>query len=221
MKSPELANQSVGRPVLVHWEKEVSATSLLIVNMTTCITPFDQWDTFNDVTHQIIPRNRTGVVAEILCVAESTGGECWNMWAQIVNRTFVHSRLTMILDVSCFPFVHKRLTNISDVRLLSVCAQTADRYRGTKKNRKFNKKQENYTLGECKQLSLEKSQTWVRYVGQQTVVRCFSAWLRGQIYIRLLSEHRTSVCCPKLFTVYLPSGSRTNRHGGRLFIYVY
>ena len=25
--------------------------------------------------------------------------------------------------------------------------------------------------------------------------------LRGQISIRLLSEHRTSVCCPKLFAV--------------------
>ena len=50
--------------------------SLLIVNMTTCITPFDQWDTFNDVTHQNIPRNRTSVVAEILCVAGSMGGEC-------------------------------------------------------------------------------------------------------------------------------------------------
>ena len=47
--------------------------SLLIVNMTTCITPFDQWDTFNDVTHQNIPRNRTGMVAEILCVAGCMG----------------------------------------------------------------------------------------------------------------------------------------------------
>ena len=26
--------------------------------------------------------------------------------------------------------------------------------------------------------------------------------LRGQIYIRLLSEKRTSVCCPKLFAVF-------------------
>ena len=43
--------------------------------MTTCITPFDQWDTFNDVTHQNIPQNRTGVVAEILCIAGSLGGE--------------------------------------------------------------------------------------------------------------------------------------------------
>ena len=68
MKSPELTNQSVGSPVLVHCEKEVSATCM-------CITPFDQWDTFNDVTHQNIPRNRTGVVAEILCVAGSMGGE--------------------------------------------------------------------------------------------------------------------------------------------------
>ena len=49
--------------------------SLLIVNMTTCITPFDQWDIFNDVTHQNIPRNRTGVMAEILYVAGSMGGE--------------------------------------------------------------------------------------------------------------------------------------------------
>ena len=53
--------------------------------MTTCITPFDQWDTFNDVTHQNIPRNRTGEVAEILCVAGSLGGECHNHSLCIVD----------------------------------------------------------------------------------------------------------------------------------------
>ena len=50
-------------------------TSLLIVTLTMCITRFDQWDTFNEVTHQNIPRNRTGVVAEILCIAGSMCGE--------------------------------------------------------------------------------------------------------------------------------------------------
>ena len=67
------------------------------------------------------------------------------MCAQIVNRTFLHKWLTMILDVSYCPFVHKRFTNISDVRFLSVCAQTIDRYSGTKKNRKFDENQENNT----------------------------------------------------------------------------
>ena len=37
MKSPGLTNQSVSRPELLHREKEVSATSLLIVNMTVCV----------------------------------------------------------------------------------------------------------------------------------------------------------------------------------------
>ena len=52
-------------------------TLMLIVILPTCvacITRFDQWDTFNDVTHQYIPRNRTGVVAEILWVAVSMCG---------------------------------------------------------------------------------------------------------------------------------------------------
>ena len=57
--------------------------------MTTCIARFDQWDTFNDVTHQNIPRNRTGVVAEILCVAGSMGGErvhyCSNIKKDVEN----------------------------------------------------------------------------------------------------------------------------------------
>ena len=38
----------------------------------------------------------------------------WNIFAQIVNQTFVH----------------KQLTNILDVSLLSVCAQTVDEYFG-------------------------------------------------------------------------------------------
>ena len=50
----------------------------------------------------------------------------WNICAQIVNRTFVHKRLTNIWTSVCCPFVHKQLTNISDVRLLSVCAQMVD-----------------------------------------------------------------------------------------------
>ena len=53
MKSPKLTNQ----PVIVDCN-------------------FDhQWYISNDVTHPNIPRNRTGVVAEILCVAGSMCGE--------------------------------------------------------------------------------------------------------------------------------------------------
>ena len=74
----------------------------------------------------------------------------WNICAQIVNRTFVH----------------KRLTNILDDYLLSVCAHI--RMKG---KRKFNENQENNTLGECKQFSPEQN----TYIGQQTVDRCFSA----------------------------------------------
>ena len=51
-------------------------TSLLIVVLTTrvaCITRFDQWDIFNDVTFQNIPQISPDVVAEILCVAGSLG----------------------------------------------------------------------------------------------------------------------------------------------------
>ena len=98
--------------------------------------------------------------------------------------------------------MHKRLTNISDVRLQSVCVQTVDGCIRTKRKRKFNENQENNkALGECKQLSQEKSQTLVRYVGQQTDSKRLSdvlahKRLHGQIYIRLLPEHRTSVCCP-------------------------
>ena len=71
-ESPELTNQPIGRPALLHWEEEVNAMSLLIVNITTrvvCVTLFDQWATFNEVTYQNIPQNGTGVVAEIQCVA--------------------------------------------------------------------------------------------------------------------------------------------------------
>ena len=80
VKSPELTNQSVGRPVPGTERKR----SLLIVNMTTCvasITPFDQWDTFNDLNHQNIPQNRFGVVADIhvLCVVGSMCGECQSL----------------------------------------------------------------------------------------------------------------------------------------------
>ena len=120
------------------------------------------------------------------------GDECscalfvhWNICAQIVNQTFVH----------------KRLTNILDVGLLYVCAQTVDEYFvrllsvcGTKRKRKFNENQENNTLGECKQLSQEKkSDTLDSKRLSDVLVR---KMLRGQIYIHLLSEHRKSVCCP-------------------------
>ena len=78
-------------------------TSLLTM-WVACITNFDQWETFNDVTHQNIPRNRTGVVAEILCVAGSVCGEwyftmaCQNdfsvkIWypCNIVSLFWIHS----------------------------------------------------------------------------------------------------------------------------------
>ena len=42
-------------------------------------------------------------------------------------------------------FVHKRLTNILVGSLLSVCAQMVDRYSETKRERKFNENQENNT----------------------------------------------------------------------------
>ena len=59
----------------------------------------------------------------------------------------------------CCPFVHKRLTNISE-----------------RKGKENSMKIKKITfLRECKQLSQEKSQTLVRYVGQQTLVRCYSA----------------------------------------------
>ena len=90
--------------------------------------------------------------------------------AQIINRTFVHKRLTNICtQILNRTFVHKRLTNILVDRLqtvfcqifrLTVCspffAQTVDRYIGTKRKRKFNENQENNTSAECTQLSQEK-----------------------------------------------------------------
>ena len=104
------------------------------------------------------------------------------------------------LTSNCCPFAVRLLSNVSDDEcLLSVCAQTVDRYIGTKRKRKINENQENNTLGECKQLLHEKSQTLVRYVGQQTdskqVVRCFSAqtvaWADIHVYpfaVHLLSK---------------------------------
>ena len=67
---------------MIELREHLKLCFLIILNMTTCITPFDQWDTFNDVTHQNIPRNRTGVVAEIPCVAEFVGGE----WRQGIRK---------------------------------------------------------------------------------------------------------------------------------------
>ena len=61
--------------------------------MTMCITPFDQWDTFSDVTHQNITRNRTGVVAEILCVAGPLSEErhplCLCTHGHVLTQCFV------------------------------------------------------------------------------------------------------------------------------------
>ena len=79
-----------------------------------------------------------------------------------------------------------------------------DRYIGTKRKRKFNENPENNTLGECKQLSHEKKSNIgpIRWTanGQQTDSKRLAdvlvhKRLHGQIYIRLVSEHRTSVCC--------------------------
>ena len=133
----------------------------------------------------------------------------------LCTGTFVHKSSTEHLCKNgwrifwtsvCYPFVHKWLTNISDVHLLSICAQTVDRYIGTKRKRKFNESQENNILGKCKQLSQEKKSNigpihWTAN-GQQTVVRCFSvqtvAW--ADLYpfavrtsdVRLLSK---TFCC--------------------------
>ena len=115
----------------------------------------------------------------------------------LCTGTFVHKLSTKHLCTNCWwifwtsvccPFVHKRLTNISDLCLLSVCAQTVDQYIGTKRKRKYNLNQDNNTLGKCKQLSQAESQTLVRYVGQQTVVRCF--------YFR--AKNGISICCPNI-----------------------
>ena len=96
--------------------------------------------------------------------------------------------------------------NISNVHSLSVCVQTVDRYIRTKRKKKFDENQENNILGECKQLSQEKKSNFgpIRLTanGQQTMSNVLvHKRLRGQIYIRLLSEHRLSVRCPKLFVV--------------------
>ena len=83
---------------------------------------------------------------------EFVSGECSStICAQIINRTFVHKRLTNICtQIVNRTFVHKRLTNILVDRLQSVfcqifqstvCspffAQTVDRYIGTKKEKKI------------------------------------------------------------------------------------
>ena len=72
-------------------------------------------------------------------------------------------------------FADRLCTNGRRIFRTSICAQTVDRYIGTKRKRKFNENQENNILGECKQLSQEKSQTLVRYVGQRTDSKRLSA----------------------------------------------
>ena len=89
MKSPKLTIQPVGRPALSqqtgHREDDIivdcNFDNMRCVreSLVACIRSCDQWDAFNDVTHQNIPRNRTGVVAEILCVAGTLCGE----WLQL------------------------------------------------------------------------------------------------------------------------------------------
>ena len=102
----------------------------------------------------------------------------------------------------CAQTVDKYFGRQFAVRLCTnVCAQTVDLYIRTKRKRNFNENQENNTLGECKQLSQEKKSNIgpIRWTANVFLVH---KRLRGQIYIRLLSKHRTSVCCPKLFAVY-------------------
>ena len=87
------------------------------------------------------------------------------------------------------------------VSLLTVCAQTVDRYIETKRKRKLNENKENNTFGECKQLSLEKNP----YIGQLTVVRCFSAqtvaWDLYPFAVRTSDVLLLSVYCPNFFAV--------------------
>ena len=64
MKSPELTNQLVGSPALViQTNSSARQRSLLIVKMTmcvACITLFNSWASFNDLTYQSVPGNSTG-----------------------------------------------------------------------------------------------------------------------------------------------------------------
>ena len=194
-----------GTSVLTRFQTISEKTTPKIIPRINMATPRPAIEPENIQTESNVYRERSPItqqkitdvqwlrnISDVCLLSDVSDNECscalfvhWNICAQIINRTFVH----------------KRLTNISDVRLLSVCAQTVDRYIGMKRKRKLNENQENNTLGECKQLSQEKSQTLVRYVGQQTDSKRLSdvlvhKRLHGQIYIRLLSEHRTSVCCP-------------------------
>ena len=76
MKSPALTNQPVGHPALLqqtgHCEDDV-IVDCNFDHVRRMHHTFDQWDMFNDVTFQNIPRNSPDVVAEILCVAGSLG----------------------------------------------------------------------------------------------------------------------------------------------------
>ena len=81
--------------------------------MTTCITPFDQWDALNDVTHQNIPRNRTSEVAEILCVAGSLDRRVViDMSAQFSWRRcyFINARISK-LESNCNEANRQHLLN--------------------------------------------------------------------------------------------------------------
>ena len=108
----------------------------------------------------------------------------------------------------CCPFVHKRLTNILDDCLLSVCAQTVDRYISTKGKRKFNENKENHTLGECKQFSQEKQSIHLTANGQQMVDRFSSAQTvaRADLYpfaVRTLVNRLLYACCPFAVRIFL------------------
>ena len=121
--------QTSGRQAaFLHWHVEFGLKWL-----ANSGTPTQQKNT--DVT-------RLTNISDVRLLCDVSDDECscalfvhWNICAQIANRTFVH----------------KRLTNILDVILLSVCAHTVDWYIGTKGKRRFNENQENNTLEELLQ----------------------------------------------------------------------
>ena len=88
-----------------------------------CITPFDHWDTFNEVTHQNVPRNRTGVVAEILCIAGSMSGEwCISVDQGMSSKITRHhltvyqtrSSLNICRQMALFEMVHTLLLRLAN-----------------------------------------------------------------------------------------------------------
>ena len=99
---------------------------------------------------------------------------CTNVW--LIFRTSV-----------CSPFVHKRLTDILERK-------------GKENSMKIKKITLEENVNNYHRKKVKYCVVW--YVGQQTVVQCFSAQtVAWAIYILLLSKHWRSVCCPKVFAV--------------------